>query len=424
MERTILHCDLNNFYASVELLDHPELRQQPVAVCGDPDSRHGVILAKNELAKAKGVKTAETIWQAKQKCPNLVLLPAHHDKYRHFSRLVNALYGRYTDLVEPFGIDESWLDITGSMHLFGGTGLAVAEALRQAVKSEFQLTISVGVSFNKVFAKLGSDYQKPDAVTVISRENYRQLVWPLPVTDLLFVGRAAAKLLAAHGIQTIGDLAAADREALVTLLGKHGAQLHEYATGAEHSPVAPQSRREQPKSVGNGNTFQRNLVGWEEIRPGVAMLCESVAQRLRRYGLKCSSLQVTIRNPRFQDICRQKRLPAPTYLSRELFQCALELIAASWNPISPIRALTVTALGLLPEEEAGEQLNLFSCDTPHRDRLERLERTLDGIRAKYGKTAITPASLSRSFLRDGEGTPSEGEPPPKNTDTSTSTQKF
>lgn len=403
MDRTILHCDLNSFYASVELLEHPELRQSPVAVCGDPKSRHGIILAKNEPAKAQGVKTAETIWQARQKCPGLVLLPAHHDKYRHFSQLVNTLYGRYTDLVEPFGIDESWLDVTGSMHLFGGSGLAVAEALRQAVKLEFQLTISVGVSFNKVFAKLGSDYKKPDAVTVISRENYRQLVWPLPVSDLLFVGRAAAKTLAGHGIRTIGDLAAADREALVALLGKHGFQLYEYATGAEHSPVAPQSRQEQPKSVGNGNTFRRNLVGWEEIRPGVAMLCESVAQRLRRQGLKCTSLQVTIRDPNFKDICRQKRLSTPTYLSRELFQGALELIAASWTPTAPIRALTVTALGLLPEEEAGEQLDLFSTQSPlRRERLEQLERTVDGIRTKYGKAVISPASLSRPFLQAGD----------------------
>jgi DNA polymerase-4 len=411
MDRTILHCDLNSFYASVELLEHPELRQSPVAVCGDPKSRHGIILAKNEPAKAQGVKTAETIWQARQKCPGLALLPAHHDKYRHFSQLVNTLYGRYTDLVEPFGIDESWLDVTGSMHLFGGSGLAVAEALRQTVKSEFQLTISVGVSFNKVFAKLGSDYKKPDAVTVISRENYRQLVWPLPVSDLLFVGRAAAKTLASHGIRTIGDLAAADREALVALLGKHGSQLYEYATGAEHSPVAPQSRQEQPKSVGNGNTFRRNLVGWEEIRPGVAMLCESVAQRLRRQGLKCTSLQVTIRDPNFKDICRQKRLSTPTYLSRELFQGALELIAASWTPTAPIRALTVTALGLLPEEEAGEQLDLFSTQSPlRRERLEQLERTVDGIRTKYGRAVISPASLSRPFLQAGDGQAEELDP--------------
>ncbi|MGN0968552.1 MAG: DNA polymerase IV, partial [Oscillospiraceae bacterium] len=201
MERTILHCDLNGFFASVELLSHPELRDRPVAVCGDPESRHGIILAKNEPAKRYGVKTAETIWQARSKCPDLVLLPAHHGEYRKYSKLINALYERYTDLVEPFGIDESWLDVTGSMHLFGGSGKAVADRLRREVRETFGLTISVGVSFNKIFAKLGSDYKKPDATTVITRENFREIVWPLPVTDLLFVGRSAAGVLAKYGVR-------------------------------------------------------------------------------------------------------------------------------------------------------------------------------------------------------------------------------
>ena len=203
MERTILHCDLNSFYASVELLRHPELRSRPVAVCGDPESRHGIILAKNEPAKRCGVKTAETIWQAKGKCPDLVLLSSHRADYQKYSRLVNDLYERYTDLVEPFGIDESWLDVTGSMHLFGGTGQAVADRLRREVRENFALTLSVGVSFNKVFAKLGSDYKKPDATTVITRENYRELLWPLPVTDMLFVGQAARRALAEYGMRTI-----------------------------------------------------------------------------------------------------------------------------------------------------------------------------------------------------------------------------
>ena len=193
MERVIFHCDLNSFYASVELLDHPELRHLPVAVCGDPNSRHGIILAKNEPAKLFGVKTAETIWQARKKCPELVLLPAHHDRYRELSRQINRVYQDYTDLVESFGIDESWLDVTGTLHLFGGDPEALADQLREHVRGNFGLTISVGVSFNKVFAKLGSDYKKPDATTLITRENFKQIVWPLPVTDLLYVGRAASR---------------------------------------------------------------------------------------------------------------------------------------------------------------------------------------------------------------------------------------
>ena len=244
MERIIFHCDLNSFYASVELLDHPELRHLPVAVCGDPESRHGIILAKNEPAKKFRVQTAETIWQAKRKCPDLVLLPAHHRVYREFSRRINRMYQDYTDLVEPFGIDESWLDVSGTLHLFGGDPTALADEIRRRMRQEFGLTISVGVSFNKVFAKLGSDYKKPDATTCITRENFRQMVWPLPVGDLLYVGRAAAETMKKFGVRTIGDLARFDRESLFHLLGRHGAQLHDYANGLDRAPVAPAGQRE------------------------------------------------------------------------------------------------------------------------------------------------------------------------------------
>ena len=206
MDRVILHCDLNCFYASVELLSHPDLRDVPMAVCGDPNSRHGIILAKNEPAKKFGIQTAETIWQAKKKCPDLVLLPPHHDLYREYSRKVNAIYDQYTDLVEHFGIDESWLDVTHTLHLFGGDAKVLADTLRERMKQELGLTLSVGISFNKVFAKLGSDYKKPDATTVISRENWKELVWPLQVGDLLYVGGAARKLLKQYGITTIGQL--------------------------------------------------------------------------------------------------------------------------------------------------------------------------------------------------------------------------
>lgn len=274
MDRVIFHCDLNSFYASVELLSHPELRHLPVAVCGDPESRHGIILAKNEPAKRFGVKTAETIWQARKKCPDLVLLPAHHDRYREYSRRVNELYQEYTDLVEPFGIDESWLDVTGTLHLFGGEAAALADRLRERMRGELGLTISVGVSFNKVFAKLGSDYKKPDATTCITPENFRDIVWPLPVTDLLFVGRAAGRTLEKFGVRTIGELARFDREALYQLLGRPGAQLHDYANGLDRAPVAPAGEHVPPKSVGNGLTFPKNLQGREEIASGIAMLSD------------------------------------------------------------------------------------------------------------------------------------------------------
>lgn len=411
VDRVILHCDLNSFYASVELLEHPELLDKPVAVCGDPDSRHGIILAKNELAKKFQVKTAETLWQARRKCPDLILLPAHREKYQHFSKCVNAVYDRYTDMVEPFSIDESWLDMTGSLHLFGGDGKMVADEIRATVRKETGLTLSAGVSFNKIFAKMGSDYKKPDATTVISRGNYQEILWPLPATDLIFVGKVVARTLKGYGVDTIGDLARFDREALVHILGRQGATLHDYATGAEHNPVIPLRDMPPPKSVGNGITFPHNLVGWEELRSATAFLSDNVAARLRDVELKCTTVQVTIRDPEFRDICRQKRLNAPTFITRDILETAFALIQTSWRANAPVRALTVTAQNLVSKNEASEQLNLFSTGAiPQRDKLERLEKTVDHLRQKYGRDALSLASTVVS-----ESTVPEDDPDLNNT---------
>lgn len=389
-ERVILHCDLNCFFASVELLRYPALRDVPVAVCGDPESRHGIVLAKNEAAKQLGVKTAETIWQARQKAPHLITLPPHHGLYREYSRKVNAIYGQYTDLVEPFGIDESWLDITNSMHLFGGDGKAIADQLRERLREELGLTISVGVSFNKIFAKLGSDYKKPDATTVIDRGNWQAIVWPLPVGDLLGVGRSTQKLLRQYGVETIGQLAAFPRQTLETLLGKHGTQLHDYANGLENSPVRPQHEAEPVKSVGNGTTFPQNLTRWEEVRSGLAVLSDSVAGRLRRQGLYCGGVALTIRNAQFRQFSRQVRLDAPTHLQKDIYQTALALARQSWHAPDPIRALTVTALYLTDSADSFQQLDLLDGAAAQREeKKERLEQAMDAIRGKYGKGAIS-----------------------------------
>ena len=389
-DRVILHCDLNCFFASVELLRYPALRDVPVAVCGDPESRHGIVLAKNEAAKQLGVKTAETIWQARQKAPHLITLPPHHGLYREYSRKVNAIYGQYTDLVEPFGIDESWLDITNSMHLFGGDGKAIADQLRERLREELGLTISVGVSFNKIFAKLGSDYKKPDATTVIDRGNWQAIVWPLPVGDLLGVGRSTQKLLRQYGVETIGQLAAFPRQTLETLLGKHGIQLHDYANGLENSPVRPQHEAEPVKSVGNGTTFPQNLTRWEEVRSGLAVLSDSVAGRLRRQGLYCGGVALTIRNAQFRQFSRQVRLDTPTHLQKDIYQTALALARQSWHAPDPIRALTVTALYLTDSADSFQQLDLLDGAAAQREeKQERLEQAMDAIRGKYGKGAIS-----------------------------------
>ncbi len=398
MDRTILHCDCNGFYASVECILRPELKKIPMAVAGDAENRHGIILAKNELAKGYNVQTAETIWQAKRKCPDLVLVPPRHDEYHKYSHMVNQIYERYTDLVERFGIDESWLDVTGSEHLFG-TGKKIADELRETVKKEIGLTISVGVSFNKIFAKLGSDYKKPDATTVITRENFPDIVYPLPVGALLYVGRSAKEELSRLGIYTIGDLARADRNRIAKLLGKMGEMIHDYANGLDISPVQSAYYEEEVKSVGNGMTFKRNLHGLQDIKAGVVDLADTVAVRMRRKNLKCTTVQVTIKDPDFNVISRQRSLEKPTYLAKEIIGVAMEIIQTNWNLNNPIRALTITASNLVTAESDVEQLSLFGDEhDTTRIKQEKLETTIDRIRGKFGKHAVSMGVVLRNDI--------------------------
>lgn len=388
-ERVILHCDLNSFFASVELLDKPTLRDVPVAVCGDPKSRHGIILAKNEPAKKMGVKTAETLWQARKKCPALVLLPPHHRLYEEYSRRVNEIYDRFTDLVEPFGIDESWLDVTGSLHLFGGDGKALADRIRATIREETGLTVSIGVSFNKVFAKLGSDMKKPDATTVIPAEGWQSMVWPLPLGDMLFAGRTATETLRKYGVETVGQLAACDPALPEQLLGKMGLQLWQYANGMDKSPVKPRHAAEPVKSVGNGTTFPQNLVRWEQLRAGLLPLCDSVATRLRQQGLYAGGVSLSIKDASFKTVSRQIRLDAPTHLMRDIHRTAMQLAGQLWKPPTPVRAMTVTALYVTEDGDAFRQLDLLGGAAQERSqRQEKLEGTMDAIRRKYGRGAI------------------------------------
>lgn len=386
-QRVILHCDMNSFFASVELLERPDLKDVPVAVCGDPDSRHGIILAKNQLAKKAGVVTAETIWQARKKCPDLHLLPSHHEKYRMYSKKINQIYLRYTDLVEPFSIDESWLDVTGSQMLFG-SGVEIANEIRNTVKKETGLTLSAGVSFNKIFAKLGSDYKKPDATTEITKENFKDILWPLPVSDMLFVGRSTAEKLQQSGIKTIGDLALSDRRLLNALLGKQGNTLWIYANGYEDSPVAPFGQREPEKSVGNGMTFRRNLLTEDDIRTAVTGLSDTVASRLRQCHRKAFGVKVDIKDPALVTISRQKQLFVATNLASEISKAAMELIHESWRQGAPIRMITITGINLC-DETADEQLSFFASENKQHEQGEKIERTMDDIRSKFGNAAIS-----------------------------------
>ncbi len=397
MDRIILHCDCNGFFASVETVLNPELCAGPMAVCGDPNSRHGIILAKNEQARRFGVKTAETIWQAQRKCPGLKLVRPHHDEYVKYSQLVNEIYRRYTDQVEPFGIDESWLDVTGSRHLFG-TGQEIADRLRREVRQETGLTISVGVSFNKIFAKLGSDYKKPDATTVIDRQNWQQILWPLQVSSLLYVGESVQKTLSGLYIQTIGQLAAADPAQLTARLGKLGGQIFAYANGLDDSPVRRVDTPREIKSVGNGMTFRRDLTDIRDIRVGVAALCDEVATRMRRHGLCCRTVQLQIKDTYMRTTSRQCPLQNPTGLSSELTEAAMKLVAASWNGQIPIRMLTVTGTNLVDAAQAAEQLSFFGAAPEQRERRKRLETAIDSVREKFGRDSISTGAIMISDI--------------------------
>ncbi|MDR1619556.1 MAG: DNA polymerase IV [Clostridiales bacterium] len=397
MERVILHCDCNSYFASVESIGKPAYKTVPMAVCGDAKSRRGIILAKNELAKGFGIVTAETVYSALRKCPHLLLVSPQHGKYTEYCKKINAVYEQYTDQVEAFGVDESWLDVTGSQHLFG-TGKEIADELRRRIYEEFELTISVGVSFNKVFAKLGSDYKKPNATTVITKENYKRILWPLPARDMLFVGKTAADKLAAYGILTIGDIAGAGADMMQTLLGKTGETIWAYACGMDESPVRHAGEPSPVKSVSNGSTFYRDLVSEEDIRAALLMLCDNVATRLRRQGLYCTTVQVQVKDPLLKVISRQRKLPAPTNATRTLVQTAIDIMRASWKRGSPIRLLAVSAGGLTRDKTA--QISLLN-DGGAVARSERLDDAMDKIREKYGKEALQFGSTIRSDLKSG-----------------------
>lgn len=399
-DRIIFHIDCNAFFASVEEVFHPELKEVPMAICGNPESRRGIILAKNDKAKAFGVQTAETIWQAQRKCPGLVLRPARHHIYREYCEKINAIYEQYTDRVERFSIDESFLDVTASLHLFGGDAVKLADEIRERIARETKVTVSVGVSFNKTFAKMGSDMKKPNATTVITRDNFRQVIWKLPVSAMFMVGKSTAKTLRGMRIQTIGDLARADEKLLCKRLGKMGEMLHSNTNGLDTSPVLLAGEKSPPHSVGNGITFKRNLLTEADIRTAVTALADTVAFRLRKASVKCTTLQVTIKDTNLKVITRQKPLSYPCWIAADIAAEALEIIQSSWHVGTPIRMLAITGQKLVGGDETKEQLSFF-VQPEHlktRDRREKLEYTVDGIRAAFGKESISPGSSIRNDL--------------------------
>ncbi len=393
MERVILHCDCNAFFASVERALHPELGDGPLAVCGDPEQRKGVILAKNEAAKRFGIQTGQTVWEAKRLCPDLKLTLPHFSDYAAFSRKMNDIYLSYTDLVEPFSIDESFLDVTGSRKLFGD-GKTIADEIRRRAREEVGITVSVGVSFNKIFAKLGSDYKKPDATTVLDRENYQRILYPLPVDRMMFVGKSTLLALQKLHIYTIGDLARSSPSLLVQHLGKAGEQLYRYASGQECSPVAPYGTYHPPKSVGKGLTYRQDLTTQVQVETALGALCQQIGAKLRKEGYVASQVSLSIKDPNLKTIQRQKQLALPTASSHFLLEEAMHLYCAVWSTGRPIRALTVTAGGLLRAGEGTFQLSFFDApDTRRQEKYKKVEEAMDEIRRRYGWGAVESASL-------------------------------
>lgn len=388
-DRVILHCDCNSFFASVETVLNPNYRNVPMAVCGSQEERHGIVLAKNDLAKSYGIKTADTVYSAKRMCPNLVIAEPHYDEYVKFSSLVNCIYSDYTDVIEPFGIDESWLDVTASERLFG-SGRDIAEEIRRRVKSEIGITVSIGVSFNKVFAKLGSDYKKPDAITVIDRTNFKSIVYPLRVSDLLFVGGKTVELLSSFGVHTIGELASLPTELLSSKMGKYGEMLSRYAQGLDDDPVIPPT--DESKSVGNGYTFKRDLTTLDEVRSGVDFLSEEIARRLREKGQVCSTVSVSLKDEYMRVVQRQHPLHTPSDLCRDISACAMQIVRDFWCSGRPVRSITVTALNLLTKSLLVDQISMFEqheCDQADQRRKARSgELAVDAIRRKYGASSI------------------------------------
>lgn len=384
-DRIILHCDFNNFFASVSLLHNPTLKNLPVAVCGDKENRHGIILAKNEIAKKFGVKTAEPIFEANAKCPDLVMLPPDYREYAKYSKLGHAIYERYTDMIEPFSIDECWLDVTGSTVLFG-SGEQIAEKIRTDIKRELGITVSIGVSFNKVFAKLGSDMKKPDAVTVISRENYKEKIWPLPIRDMLFVGAKTCEKLKSNGINTIGDLTLCDDSTLTRLLGKNGIELKRHALGEDNSPVVTPSENDKPKSIGKSTTGAKDFCNNDEVWKTFLSFSEYICDQLKNKNLYAGGVQVHIRTASLNIKEFSLSFTDSTNCTLTFAKRGFELFCRNYSFGEPLRSVGLRAINL-KENKSAVQQDIFGEKLQDEEN-EKIDESLFKLRQKFGKESI------------------------------------
>ncbi len=386
----ILHSDLNCYYASVEMNEHPELKGKKVAVCGSTENRHGIVLTASYPAKRCGVKTGMANWQAKQACPDLIMVDPHYDLYLHYSRIVRSIYKRYADDIEPFGMDENWIALHGCKDV-ANDGFHIAEEIRQTVKEETGLTVSVGVSFSKIFAKLGSDMKKPDAVTVVSRENYKDTAWKLPVSDLLYVGPATTRRLHKYSIRTIGDLANADPMFIFHNLGKNGAMLWNFANGTDCSQVMPQDYVSPIKTIGHGTTCVRDLDTNYEVWLVLLELSQDVGHRLRKHESMARGVEIAVRDKDLGWDMWQMPLPYPTQSPFEIAQAGYALFREKYTWEKPIRSLTIRGIKLTGSADS-VQTDIFN-DYNLREKRRKLDDAIDELRERFGYRAVFPACL-------------------------------
>lgn len=399
-ERAILHSDLNAFYASVEMMLDPSLRGKAVAVCGSTEDRHGIVLAKSDLAKKAGVKTGMVNWEARQLCRDLIVVPPQYDQYLKYSKLTQSIYQRYTDMIEPFGMDECWLDVTGSQAMCGDA-MTIAENIRRSVREELGLTVSIGVSFNKIFAKLGSDMKKPDAITQIRREDFKEKVWPLECSEMIYCGRATTAKLEKYGIHSIGDVAATDPAFLKRLLGVNGLALWNYANGTDTSRVMHKDFVSPVKSIGHGITCVADLVDEEEVHKVILALSQDIGHRLRVHELSARGVQIFVRGNDLLGSQFQCKLPFITQLPSEIAGAAFRVFQERYRWGSKVRAVTVRAIDLVPQNDPS-QLSIF-VDAERLDRRERLQDAIEELRGRFGKTAITYATLLGDLKMPDDG---------------------
>ncbi len=389
--RVILHIDMNNFYASVECLLNPSLKNYAVAVAGDPNKRTGVVLAKNYLAKVYGVRTGDVIWEAKQKCPTLICVAPHHDKYQEYSERAHKIYYQYTNIIEPFGIDECWLDVTDSLNYFNCTASELARHIQEQIKEELGLSVSIGISWGKALAKLGSDMKKPMGLTIIDEKNHIEIIKKLKIDDMIMIGKHTARKLRTMNINTLYDLYNQSTKFLTEHFGIIGEYLHNAVSGVDDDKLIT-LKDEDTKSVGNGATAVRDMTELEEIQNFLHDLASKVSHRLRAHSFSAKTIHLGVKYADFTYSGAQHTMPDYFSNEQDVYRFAYEIfLSLAGTRFPPVRALRISTSSLICKDEE-RQVNLFT-----NVKNEELCMTIDNLKEKFGDNIISLAKDYRQF---------------------------